>query len=49
MPGGTPGLEMVRKLDKLGGQEKLEHTLARAREAIEGGRHSGSATMGTYE
>ena len=40
---------MVRKLDKLGGQEKLEHKLARAGEAIEGGRHSGSATMGTYE
>ncbi len=72
VPGGTPGLEMVRKLDKLGcrashtaelklngvrvpadnllgGQEKLERKLARAREAIEGGRHSGSATMGTFE
>ena len=72
VPGGTPGLEMVRKLDKLGcrashtaelkfngvrvpgdnllgGQEKLEHKLAKAREAIEGGRHSGSATMGTFE
>jgi acyl-CoA dehydrogenase len=58
VPGGTPGLEMVRKLDKLGcrashtaelkfnavrvpganllgGQEKLEHKLARAREAID--------------
>ena len=72
VPGGTPGLEMVRKLDKLGcrashtaelkfnavrvpganllgGQEKLEHKLAKAREAIEGGKHSGSATMGTFE
>ena len=72
MPGGTPGLEMVRKLDKLGcrashtaelkfndvrvpagnllgGQEKLDHKLAKAREAIEGGRHSGSATLGTFE
>ena len=72
VPGGTPGLEMVRKLDKLGcrashtaelkfnavrvpgenllgGQEKLEHKLARAREAVEGGKHSGSATMGTFE
>ncbi len=68
VPGGTPGLKMVRKLDKLGcrashtaelkfnavrvpgdnllgGHEKLEHKLARAREAIEGGKHSGSATM----
>jgi acyl-CoA dehydrogenase len=33
----------------LGGDEKLEHKLARAREAVEGGRHSGSATMGTFE
>ena len=72
VPGGTPGLEMVRKLDKLGcrashtaelklsgvrvpadhllgGQEKLEHKLAKAREAVEGGRHSGSATLGTFE
>ena len=72
VPGGTPGLEMVRKLDKLGcrashtaelkfngvrvpganllgGQEKLEHKLAKAREAIEGGKHSGSATLGTFE
>ncbi|OMB77212.1 acyl-CoA dehydrogenase family protein [Mycolicibacterium conceptionense] len=70
--GGTPGLEMVRKLDKLGcrashtaelkfngvrvpagnllgGQEKLEYKLARAREAVEGARHSGSATLGTFE
>ena len=69
VPGGTTGLELVRKLDKLGcrashtaelkfngvrvpaenllgGQEKLEHKLAKAREAIEGGKHSGSATMG---
>jgi acyl-CoA dehydrogenase len=72
VPGGTPGLEMVRKLDKLGcrashtaelklngvrvpganllgGQEKLDHKLAKAREAIEGAKHSGSATMGTFE
>ncbi|MGV0740442.1 acyl-CoA dehydrogenase family protein [Mycobacterium syngnathidarum] len=70
--GGTAGLEMVRKLDKLGcrashtaelkfngvrvpagnllgGQEKLEYKLARAREAVEGGQHSGSATLGTFE
>ncbi|OMB98197.1 acyl-CoA dehydrogenase [Mycobacterium sp. NS-7484] len=70
--GGTPGLEMVRKLDKLGcrashtaelkfdnvrvpaanllgGHDKLEYKLARAREAVEGGRHSGSATLGTFE
>jgi acyl-CoA dehydrogenase len=68
VPGGTPGLEMVRKLDKLGcrashtaelrfngvrvpaanllgGQEKLDAKLAKAREALEGG----SATMGTFE
>ena len=72
VPGGTPGLDMVRKLDKLGcrashtaelkfnsvrvpgdhllgGQDKLDHKLARAREAVEGGRHSGSATLGTFE
>jgi acyl-CoA dehydrogenase len=72
VPGGAPGLELVRKLDKLGcrashtaelkfngvrvpaenllgGQEKLDHKLAKAREAIEGGQHSGSATMGTFE
>jgi len=72
VPGGTEGLELVRKLDKLGcrashtaelrfnsvrvpganllgGTEKLEHKLAKAREAIEGGKHSGSATMGTFE
>jgi alkylation response protein AidB-like acyl-CoA dehydrogenase len=72
VPGGTPGLEMVRKLDKLGcrashtaelkfngvrvpgdhllgGQEKLEHKLAKAREAVEGGQRSGSATLGTFE
>lgn len=70
--GGTPGLEMVRKLDKLGcrashtaelkfngvrvpagnllgGHEKLEHKLARAREAVAGAAHSGSATLGTFE
>ena len=68
VPGGSRGLEMVRKLDKLGcrashtaelrfnavrvpgsnllgGKEKLEHKLAKAREAIEGGRHSGSPTL----
>ena len=33
----------------LGGQDKLEHKLARAREAVAGARHSGSATMGTFE
>lgn len=67
VPGGTPGLELVRKLDKLGcrashtaelkfsgvrvpganllgGSERLEHKLARARE---GGRSS--ATLGTFE
>jgi len=72
VPGGTPGLEMVRKLDKLGcrashtaelkfsrvrvpagnllgGHEKLEHKLAKAREAVEGGKHSGSATLGALE
>jgi alkylation response protein AidB-like acyl-CoA dehydrogenase len=70
--GGTPGLELVRKLDKLGcrashtaelhfdgvrvpganllgGQEKLDHKLAKAREAAAGGQRSGSATMGTFE
>ena len=72
VPGGTPGLDMVRKLDKLGcrashtaelkftgvrvpadhllgGQEKLDHKLAKAREAVEGAKHSGSATLGTFE
>jgi acyl-CoA dehydrogenase len=72
VPGGTPGLQLVRKLDKLGcrashtaelkfegvrvpganllgGQDKLEHKLARAREVVEGGKHSGSATLGTFE
>lgn len=72
VPGGTPGLEMVRKLDKLGcrashtaelrfdgvrvpadnllgGQEKLDYKLAKAREAVEGAKHSGSATLGTFE
>ena len=61
VPGGTPGLDLVRKLDKLGcrashtaelkfngvripadnllgGQDKLEHKLAKAREVIEGGK-----------
>ncbi|OBB81025.1 acyl-CoA dehydrogenase family protein [Mycolicibacterium peregrinum] len=70
--GGTPGLETVRKLDKLGcrashtaelkfdgvrvpadhllgGQDKLEHKLARAREVVAGGQNSGSATLGTFE
>lgn len=72
VPGGTPGLEMVRKLDKLGcrashtaelrfegvrvpadnllgGPDKLEHKLAKAREVVAGAKHSGSATMGTFE
>jgi acyl-CoA dehydrogenase len=72
VPGGTPGLKMVRKLDKLGcrashtaelllegvrvpegnllgGHEKLEHKLAKAREAVAGGHRSGSATLGTFE
>lgn len=72
VPGGTPGLTMLRKLDKLGcrashtaeltfdgvrvpaenllgGADKLEHKLAKAREVVEGGRHSGSATLGTFE
>jgi acyl-CoA dehydrogenase len=72
VPGGTPGLELVRKLDKLGcrashtaelrfngvrvpganllgGQEKLEHKLAKARELVAGGQHAGSATLGTFE
>ena len=67
VPGGTPGLAMVRKLDKLGcrashtaeitfdgvripganllgGIDKLEHKLARAREG-----RSSSATLGTFE
>ena len=72
VPGGTPGLKMVRKLDKLGcrashtaellfegvrvpganllgGQEKLEHKLAKARETVARGKRSGSATLGTFE
>ena len=72
VPGGTPGLKLVRKLDKLGcrashtaellfedvrvpaanllgGQEKLEHKLARAREVAAGDKRSGSATLGTFE
>ncbi|MEV6065337.1 acyl-CoA dehydrogenase family protein [Nocardia sp. NPDC052001] len=71
VPGGTPGLEMVRKLDKLGcrashtaeltftgvrvpgenllgGADKLEHVLAKRREAVRGGG-SGSVTLGTFE
>ncbi|MGV0634774.1 acyl-CoA dehydrogenase family protein [Mycolicibacillus trivialis] len=72
VPGGTPGLELVRKLDKLGcrashtaelrfdrvrvpaenllgGQDKLDHKLARARERLALGKRSGSATLGTFE
>ena len=72
VPGGTPGLQLVRKLDKLGcrashtaelkfdgvrvpagnllgGPDKLEHKLAKAREAVAGAKHSGSATLGTFE
>src|SRR6478735_1780093 len=72
VPGGTPGLELVRKLDKLGcrashtaelkftgvrvpgenllgGPDKLEHKLAKTREEMAGAKHSGSATMGTFE
>ena len=72
VPGGAPGLGLLRKLDKLGcrashtaelrfdgvrvpganllgGQEKLEHKLAKAREAVAGGQRSGSATLGTFE
>jgi alkylation response protein AidB-like acyl-CoA dehydrogenase len=68
----APGLELVRKLDKLGcrashtaelrfdgvrvpggnllgGEEKLQHKLAKAREAVEGGKRSSSATLGTFE
>jgi acyl-CoA dehydrogenase len=62
VPGGTPGLELVRKLDKLGcrashtaelkfagvrvpganllgGQDKLDHKLAKAREVVAGAKH----------
>ena len=72
VPGGTPGLTMVRKLDKLGcrashtaelafegvrvpgtnllgGEDKLEHRLARAREAARAGVRSRSATLDTFE
>src|SRR6201998_36801 len=72
VPRGTPGLEMVRKLDKLGcrashtaelkfngvrvpgenllgGEEKLEHRLAKAREAVGGGPQCGPPTLGTFE
>src|ERR1044071_5705816 len=33
----------------LGGQEKLDHKLAKAREVVAGGKRSGSATLGTFE
>jgi alkylation response protein AidB-like acyl-CoA dehydrogenase len=72
VPGGTPGLQLVRKLDKmgcrashtaelrfddvripeanlLGGQERLDHKLAKARDAMAGAKHSGSAALGTFE
>lgn len=72
VPGGTPGLELVRKLDKLGcrashtaelrfdgvripganllgGQDRLDHKLARVREEATGGTRSRSATLGTFE
>lgn len=72
VPGNTVGLQLVRRLDKLGcrashtaelrfdgarvpqanllgGQEKLEHKLAKAREALAGGRRANSATLGTFE
>lgn len=72
VPGGTPGLKLVRKLDKLGcrashtaellfegvripganlsgGQDKLDHKLAKAREVVAGGARSGSTTLGTFE
>src|SRR5215213_9918384 len=78
VPGGTPGLELVRKLDKLGcrashtaelrfdgvrvpadhllgGDEKLEAGLERAREAQAeaagrgGAKDRGSATLGAFE
>jgi acyl-CoA dehydrogenase len=78
VPGGAPGLELVRKLDKLGcrashtaelrfdgvrvpaenllgGEAKLEESLAQAREAQAeaagrgGGKDGGSATLGAFE
>ena len=72
VPGGTPGLELVRKLDKLGcrashtaelkfnsvripganllgGGDKLEHKLAKAREAEKTGIRGRSATLGALE
>src|SRR5690606_31461414 len=72
VPGGTPGLQLVRKLDKLGcrashtaelrftgvrvpadhllgGKDKLENKLAKARETAADSRRSGSATLGTFE
>ena len=39
----------VPEANLLGGQEKLEHKLAKAREAVAGGKRSGSATLGTFE
>jgi acyl-CoA dehydrogenase len=72
VPGGTPGLELVRKLEKLGcrashtaelrfegcrvpadhllgGEERLERRLERAREDSDGGGKGGSATLGAFE
>src|SRR4029078_13552585 len=72
VPGGTPGLELVRKVYKLGcpaaataelafngvripgdhllgGDDKLERKLAKARELVAGAKHSGSATLGTFD
>ncbi|MBJ8341161.1 acyl-CoA dehydrogenase family protein [Antrihabitans sp. YC3-6] len=75
VPGGTDGLELVRKLDKLGcrashtaelkfngcripgdhllgGDDKLEHRLQKARdaaEAVAGGAGRKSSTLGTFE
>ncbi|OBY33210.1 acyl-CoA dehydrogenase family protein [Mycolicibacter kumamotonensis] len=72
VPGGSPGLELVRKLDKLGcrashtaelrfdgvripadnllgGQDKLDHKLAKAREILSGAASPGSATLSTFE
>ncbi|MBJ8348175.1 acyl-CoA dehydrogenase family protein [Antrihabitans sp. YC2-6] len=75
IPGDTPGIELVRKLDKLGcrashtaelkfhgcrvpadhllgGEEKLQHRLEKAREAqaaATGTQRRQSATLGTFE
>lgn len=72
VPGGSPGLELVRKLDKLGcrashtaelwfdgvripadnllgGQDKLDQKLAKAREILSGAASPGSATLSTFE